>query len=91
MDNNILIIRVNMFLKNKEKEAVRQYIMEQRKTGVIVLPPYCEAIMVPKDVEIKFEGVETDCKSNIKNQILPWNCRSRSKVIEKKRGTSDEN
>ncbi len=58
MDNNILVIKVNMFLKNKEQEAVRQYILEQRKTGVIVLPPCCEAIMVPKDVEIKFEGEE---------------------------------
>lgn len=62
MDNDILIVRVNMFLKNKEQEAVRQHILEQRKTGVIVLPPYCEAIMVPKDVEIKFEGVETDAE-----------------------------
>ena len=62
MDNNILVIRVNMFLKNKEQEAVRQHVLEQRKTGVIVLPPYCEAIMVPKDVEIKFEGVETDAE-----------------------------
>lgn len=60
MDDDILVVRVNMFLKNKEQEAVRQYILEQRKTGVIVLPPYCEAIMVPKDVEIKFEGVETN-------------------------------
>ena len=60
MENDILVVRVNMFLKNKEQEAVRQYILEQRKTGVIVLPPYCEPIVVPKDVEIKFEGVETD-------------------------------
>ena len=65
MDNDILVIKVNMFLKNKEQEAVRQHILEQRKTGVIVLPPYCEAVMVPKDVEIKFEGVETDCESNL--------------------------
>lgn len=60
MDNDILVVKVNMFLKNKEQEAVRQHVLEQRKTGVIILPPYCEAIMVPKDVEIKFEGVETD-------------------------------
>lgn len=60
MDNDILVVKVNMFLRNKEQEAVRQHILEQRKTGVIVLPTYCEAIMVPKDVEIKFEGVETD-------------------------------
>ncbi|MFA5655136.1 MAG: hypothetical protein WDA37_00165 [Dysgonamonadaceae bacterium] len=65
MDEDILVVRVNMFLKNKEQEAVRQYILEQRKTGVIVLPLYCEAIMVPKDVEIKFEGVETDGESNL--------------------------
>ena len=60
MDNDILVVKVNMFLKNKEAEAVRQHILEQRKTGVIVLPTYCEAIIVPKDVEIKFEGVETN-------------------------------
>lgn len=60
MNNDILVVRVNMFLKNKEQESVHQYILEQRKTGVIVLPPYCEAIVVPKDVEIKFEGCEKD-------------------------------
>lgn len=62
MENDILVVKVNMFLKNKEQEAVRQCILEQRKTGIIVLPPYCEAIVVPKDVEIKFEGVENDAK-----------------------------
>ena len=66
MDNDILIVRVNMFLKNKEQEAVRKYILEQRKTGVIVLPPYCEVIVVPKDVEIKFKGVETNVDRNTK-------------------------
>lgn len=61
-NNDILVIKVNIVLKNKEQEAVHQHILEQRKTGVIVLPPYCEAIIVPKDVEIKFEGVENDSK-----------------------------
>lgn len=60
MVDDILVVRINMFLKNKEQEAIRQYILEQRKNGIIVLPPYCEAIMVPKDVEIKFEGVEIE-------------------------------
>lgn len=54
MNDDILVIKANMFLKNKEREAVRQCILEQRKTGIIVLPQYCEAIVVPKDVEIKF-------------------------------------
>lgn len=60
MNNDILVVRVNMFLKSKEQEAVRQYILEQQKTGVIILPPYSEAIVVPKDVEIKFEGVDSN-------------------------------
>ncbi len=60
MDNEILVVRTNVYLKIEEQEAVRQYILEQRKTGVIVLPVYCEVIVVPKDVEIKFEGVETN-------------------------------
>jgi len=55
MENDILVVRVNMFLNNKELEAVRQYVLAQRATGVVVLPPYCDAIVVPKDVEIKFE------------------------------------
>lgn len=37
MNNDILVVRVNMFLKNKEQESVRQYILEQRKTGVIMI------------------------------------------------------
>lgn len=33
MNNDILVVRVNMLLKNKEQESVHQYIFEQRKTG----------------------------------------------------------
>jgi len=58
MDDDILVVKINMFLKSKDQEAIRQYILEQRKTGVIVLPVYCEPIFVPKDVNIKFEGAE---------------------------------
>ncbi len=55
MADDILVVKVNMFLRNKEMEALYKYILEQRDTGLIIMPIYCEPILVPKDVEIKFE------------------------------------
>lgn len=55
MDKDILIVKINMFLRDKEINTIRNYILTQRDTGLIILPPYCEPVLVPKDVEIQFE------------------------------------
>lgn len=53
----MLVIRVNMFIGPKEIQEVKNKILEQFKdgTGVVMLPFYCEPIVTPDDVEIKFE------------------------------------
>ena len=53
----MLVIKVNMLIEHKVFQEVKNNILEQFKdgTGVVMLPFYCEPIVVPDDVEIKFE------------------------------------
>lgn len=53
----MLVIKVNMFIGPKEMQEVKNKILEQFKdsTGVVMLPFYCEPVLVPDDVEIRFE------------------------------------
>lgn len=52
---DILVVKVNMFCKGEEMDDIRNYIIAQKKMGVVLLPPYCEAVVVPEDVEIRVE------------------------------------
>lgn len=52
----LLVIRVNVFFNGKDFDHIVNFIQMQRQTGTIVLPPYCEALVVPADAEIKIEG-----------------------------------
>lgn len=53
--HDVLVVRVNMFLRLKELKQLRDSIVAQKETGVVLLPPYCTAQIVPDDIEIKFE------------------------------------
>ena len=53
---DILVVKVNMFLRPKEMDDISNYIRKSAKTGVIILPPYCEAQVVPEDVEVRIEN-----------------------------------
>lgn len=53
--HDVLVVRVNMFLGLKELKQLRDSIVAQKETGVVLLPPYCTAQIVPDDIEIKFE------------------------------------
>lgn len=54
--NDILVVRVNIVIKDKCRlEELRERILREKEEGVIILPPYCSAIIAPKDVEIKVE------------------------------------
>ena len=55
--NELLIIKVNAFFRQKDMIEICEYINEARKTGTIVLPPYCDAIVCPKDIEVKIEDL----------------------------------
>ena len=56
-NNDLLVIKVNMFLRQKEMDDLYRYIRDAKKEGIIILPIYCDAIVYPKDVEIKVEDI----------------------------------
>lgn len=56
--DDILVIKTNIFLKVDKYQELYEQIVEQRKTGVILLPPYCTPVIIPKDTEIKVEKNE---------------------------------
>lgn len=51
--NDVLIIRSNLFIKPDKMKDLREGILEQMKDGVVLLPPYCEAVVVPDDLDIQ--------------------------------------
>lgn len=56
MDKQLLIVKANIFLRGKEYRDLYKSIEAQRNNGTIVLPSYCEALIVPDNVEIKVEA-----------------------------------
>lgn len=46
-----------MFCKTKELNDIRRCILSQKESGVVVLPPYCEAVVIPDDIEIRIEDI----------------------------------
>lgn len=57
----LLIIQCKAFLKPREFAQLANSIYEQKeKCGMVVLPPYCEALVVPKDVDISVEHLKED-------------------------------
>jgi hypothetical protein len=50
-----LVLKVNMMLRNEELSALYFDIHEQYKTGVVVLPAFVDAAIVPKGTNIVVE------------------------------------
>ena len=55
-DNSIIVIKVDTIMSTKDLHKLHETILEQRKTGVIVLPNRCRASIAPKAVEIQVEN-----------------------------------
>ena len=53
---DILVVKVNAVLHTKEFMDIQNYIRHQKETGVIVLPLFCDAQIVPDDVQIRIEN-----------------------------------
>lgn len=53
MSNDILVVKVDQVVPAKRMSKIRQVLLKQRDEGVIVLPCYCSAMVVPDDVTIK--------------------------------------
>ena len=55
---DILVVKVNTILPAVDMEDIRANILKQKDSGIIVLPNYCEALVVPEDTEITVVGGE---------------------------------
>ena len=54
--SEILVIKINQLnLSPQDMHNLRQQIIKQKEEKVVLLPYYCEAIIVPEDVDIRFE------------------------------------
>ena len=58
---DILIVKCNAFLPSEKMQAILDNLKEQKETGVILLPPYLEAQVVPEDIEIKLADGNGEC------------------------------
>ena len=57
----ILIVKCNAFLPREKMQAILDNLKEQKETGVILLPPYLEAQIVPEGIEIKLADCNGEC------------------------------
>lgn len=57
---DILVIKCNAVIKPEDLKKLREMLIKQKEEGVIILPPYVEALIVPEDIEIRVEEAEPD-------------------------------
>lgn len=53
---NILVVKVNAFLRGKDMDELTKYIHKSMETGLVMLPPYCDAQIVPDNIEVRIEN-----------------------------------
>ena len=58
---DILVVKCNAFLPREKLQAILDNLKVQKETGVILLPSYLEAQIVPEDIEIKFADGNCEC------------------------------
>ena len=58
---DILVVKSNAFLPHEKMQVILDNLMAQKETGVILLPPYLEAQIVPEDIEIKLADGNGEC------------------------------
>lgn len=54
-NKDLLVIKPNIHLSPRDLRRIRESIMLQKETGLVILPFFCEALVVPKNVEIRVE------------------------------------
>ena len=58
---DILVVKCNAFLPHEKMQAILDNLIAQKETGVILLPPYLEAQIVPEDIEINLVNGNGEC------------------------------
>lgn len=59
--SDILVVKSTAFLPHEKMQDVLDNLKAQKETGVILLPPYFEAQIVPEDIEIKLVNGNGEC------------------------------
>lgn len=67
--SDILVIKCNYKLSDRDYAFVRKSFINQKKQGVVVIPFGYEAIFVPDDVKIKVESNEERIFNIVKSQL----------------------
>lgn len=57
----ILVVKCDAFLPHEKMQAILDNLRAQKEIGVILLPPYLEAQIVPEDIEIKLANGNGEC------------------------------
>ena len=52
----VLVVKVNSKLSTESMMNIRNQIIKQKEEGVIVLPSFCEAIVVPNGIDIRVDN-----------------------------------
>lgn len=50
---DILVIKAKMYLKSDVYKKLYASLMSQKENGLVIIPAYCEAIIVPDNIEIR--------------------------------------
>lgn len=58
--SDILVIKCNTTVKPETLKQLRQIFLKEKEEGVVIIPAFCDVLMVPEDIEIKVEGVIDD-------------------------------
>ena len=58
---DILVVKSTAFLPHEKMQAILDNLKVQKETGVILLPPYLEAKIVPEGIEIKLDNGNGEC------------------------------
>lgn len=52
---DILVVSVDIRAKKEDLDRLRDDILAQKETGVVLLPRFCRALVVPDNVEVLVE------------------------------------
>ena len=87
--NDILVVKSTAFLPHEKMQAILDSIKAQKETGVILLPSYLEAQIVPDDIKIKLTGpddseimfVDTDKNYLKRRKAINYNFLSKMDIL----------
>ena len=58
--SDILVIKCDAMVNSETLKQLRQIFLKEKEEGVVVMPAFCDALIIPEDIEIKVEGITDD-------------------------------